>query len=98
MRWLALLFLGADEFGAASQERQGLRVEGPEQGILEPVPQLVAGGLRIRKRVQREQDQGFRRFHLCAETPDDGRVFTVSANEFESMIGFKPMAGFGEPK
>ena len=46
----ALLLLGADEFGAAGHQLQGLVVQRAEQQVFEAVPELVAGGLGIRRR------------------------------------------------
>jgi hypothetical protein len=53
-------FLGPSKLRPAGHQLEGLSVEGPKQGIFEPVPEFVAGGLRINKRMQRQHAQGFR--------------------------------------
>ena len=74
----ALLLFRADKFGAASHQPHGLMVQRPKQGIFEAVPQLIAGGQRIDKSVQRQQRQRFGVLHPFSKVPDDGRVIQVA--------------------
>ena len=74
-----LLFLRAKEDGRASQFSKCLVVEGPEQRVLEAVPELVTRAQRVRQRVERELVQVLRRLHERGEVADHGRVVEVAA-------------------
>jgi hypothetical protein len=72
-------FRGAAEFRAAGEQRHRLAMELPEQRVLEAVPELVAGALRIREGQQGQQIQFFRRADLPRKPADDRRVVEIAA-------------------
>ena len=64
---------------AAGHQPHGFVVKRPEQLILEPVPELVAGGLGIHEGVQRQEREVLEGLDLLGKIPDHGRVIQVAA-------------------
>ncbi|OQB92904.1 MAG: hypothetical protein BWX84_00712 [Verrucomicrobia bacterium ADurb.Bin118] len=71
---LATPLAGAREFSLARQHRTGFSVQRAQEGIFEPVPQLVAGGLPIHKGQKGEPIQIFHGLHRAGKMADHGRV------------------------